>query len=52
MSLSNSFPQNSGNSIEAESERVEEVMEDFEKTHTLNHHEQSSHELTETKAEF
>lgn len=27
-------------------------MEDSEKTSTLNQHEQSSHELTETKAEF
>lgn len=52
MSLSNSFTQNSGKFIETESERVEEVMEDFEKTSTLNHHEQSSYELTETKAEF
>lgn len=52
MSLSNSFTQNSGKFIEAESERVKEVMEDFEKTSTLNHHEQNSYELTETKAEF
>lgn len=51
MSLSNSSPQNSGNSTEAESERVKEMMEDSEKTSTLNQHEQSSHKLTETKAE-
>lgn len=52
MSLSNSSTQNSGISIRAEAERVEELMEDSEKTSTLNQREQSSHELTETKAEF